>query len=293
MIKYAGAFVFLFPVFFAIAKAATFTIANDCPYTIWPGILAGAGSPDISPTGFRLEAGASYTVTASPAWSGRIWGRTGCDFDGDGNGVCQTGDCAVGLECKGRGAQPPATLFEITLGNDEEEDFYDVSLVDGYNLPMIVMPRSLDGGCNVTGCTTNLNSGCPKELQVVDGDVIACKSACGAFGLDQYCCSGRFASPTLCRPSYYSTIFKSACPTAYSYAFDDATSTFTCKAVDYTITFCPKIDRSRRANGVLNRPTSLASKQDNSAASSAMQLTVSSRLILIAIIISLSRYFDP
>lgn len=88
-------------------------------------------------------------------------------------------------------------------------------------------------------------SGCPKELQVVGGDggggggVVACRSACEAFGLDQYCCSGEFANPTTCRPSFYSSIFKRACPRAYSYAFDDGSSTFTCKAYDYSIIFCP------------------------------------------------------
>lgn len=88
--------------------------------------------------------------------------------------------------------------------------------------------------------------GCPKELQVVGGEnggvqggVIACKSACEAFGLDQYCCSGQFSNPNTCHPSIYSSIFKHACPKAYSYAYDDGTSTFTCKAYDYTIVFCP------------------------------------------------------
>ena len=88
-----------------------------------------------------------------------------------------------------------------------------------------------------------MHAGCPKELQVVgggsEGSVIGCKSACEAFGLDQYCCSGQFANPATCQPSNYSTIFKRACPRAYSYAFDDGKSTFTCKAFDYAIFFCP------------------------------------------------------
>ena len=37
-----------------------------------------------------------------------------------------------------------------------------------------------------------------------------------------------------------SEVFKSACPRSYSYAYDDATSTFTCTAGDYSITFCPR-----------------------------------------------------
>ena len=89
-------------------------------------------------------------------------------------------------------------------------------------------------------------TGCPKELQVIGGEeeggVVACRSACGAFGLDQYCCSGEFANPTTCQPSSYSTIFKSACPRAYSYAFDDGTSTFTCKANEYAVVFCPSVN---------------------------------------------------
>lgn len=103
-------------------------------------------------------------------------------------------------------------------------------------------------------------TGCPKELQVVGanggneggGGVIACKSACEAFGLDQFCCSGEFANPTTCRPSFYSSIFKRACPRAYSYAFDDGTSTFTCKAYDYAIIFCPN------GNGYVILPHSIA-----------------------------------
>lgn len=75
-------------------------------------------------------------------------------------------------------------------------------------------------------------------MECGDG-VVACKSACEAFGLDQYCCSGEFANPSTCKPSFYSSIFKTACPRAYSYAFDDGTSTFTCKAYDYTVVFCP------------------------------------------------------
>lgn len=100
-------------------------------------------------------------------------------------------------------------------------------------------------------------TGCPKELQVVvdegkeeeeekEGGVVACKSACEAFGLDQYCCSGEFANPTTCRPSFYSTIFKRACPRAYSYAFDDGSSTFTCKAHEYSIVFCPNANGYHR-----------------------------------------------
>ncbi|KAH0973543.1 hypothetical protein GBA52_025699 [Prunus armeniaca] len=39
----------------------------------------------------------------------------------------------------------------------------------------------------------------------------------------------------------YSQLFKSACPKSYSYAYDDASSTFTCTGADYTITFCASL----------------------------------------------------
>ncbi|KAK4765389.1 hypothetical protein SAY86_026479 [Trapa natans] len=239
--------------FISPSDSCTFTITNNCPDPIWPGTLAGAGTPPLPTTGFRLDSGQSIRIPSTPGWSGRIWARTGCSFDEFGIGTCQTGDCGGRLECDGNGAAPPASLFEITLGAGDDKDYYDISLVDGYNLPMVAIPQGVYGACNATGCTSDLNTDCPKELQVVGGEqgggeggVVACKSACEAFGLDQYCCSGEFANPTTCQPSFYSTIFKRACPRAYSYAYDDGTSTFTCKAYNYAIVFCP----STNTNGL-------------------------------------------
>ncbi|KAG1364510.1 hypothetical protein COCNU_11G013370 [Cocos nucifera] len=80
-------------------------------------------------------------MAAPPGWSGRMWARTGCEFDAEGAGTCQTGDCGSRMECGGAGALPPATLFEITLGKGKDPDYYDVSLVDGYNLPVAAAPR--------------------------------------------------------------------------------------------------------------------------------------------------------
>ncbi|CAN1170894.1 Pathogenesis-related thaumatin-like protein 3.5 [Linum perenne] len=251
--------------------SCTFTITNNCPHPIWPGTLAGSGTPQLQATGFRLESGRTARIPTVPGWSGRIWARTGCLFDESGVGSCQTGDCGGKLHCSGSGATPPASLFEITFAKGaDDKDFYDVSIVDGYNLPMVASPMGVQGACNATGCAYDLNLGCPKELQVVGrstngidggaGGVIGCKSACEAFGLEQYCCSGQYANPTTCRPSYYSSIFKSACPRAYSYAFDDGTSTFTCKASEYTIVFCPSNNNNTNYNNP--DPTTVASSSD-------------------------------
>lgn len=220
---------------------ATFTFYNKCDYTVWPGILANAGSPSLDSTGFELPTDSSRTFQAPTGWSGRFWGRTGCNFDGSSSASCSTGDCGSGqVECKGAGAAPPATLAEFTLGTGGQ-DFYDVSLVDGYNVPMIVEASGGSGMCASTGCVTDLNLQCPAELRVSDGG--GCKSACEAFGSPQYCCSGAYNSPALCKPSVYSEMFKSACPRSYSYAYDDPTSTFTCAGADYTLTFCPSSQR--------------------------------------------------
>jgi len=143
--------------------------------------------------------------------------------------------------CRGAGASPPATLAEFTLDGAGGKDFYDVSLVDGYNLPMLVQAAAPD--CPDTGCLVDLNERCPDELRADDGR--ACRSACEAFGSPEYCCHGAYGNPNTCHPSQYSQLFKSACPKSYSYAYDDATSTFTCNHTDYTITFCPKSTPSR------------------------------------------------
>lgn len=146
------------------------------------------------------------------------------------------------MECNGAGATPPATLAEFTLGSGSStQDFYDVSLVDGYNLQMIVEVNGGSGNCGTTGCVDDLNRRCPSELKVGGGG--GCRSACEAFGTSEYCCKGAFGSPESCQPTMYSQVFKMACPKSYSYAYDDATSTFTCTAADYVITFCPSLSR--------------------------------------------------
>ncbi|GAB4848460.1 Thaumatin-like protein 1 [Ancistrocladus abbreviatus] len=229
--------------------ATTFTFVNRCEFTVWPGLLSGAGSPSLDSTGFVLTQGSSKSFHAPTGWSGRFWGRTRCNFDESGHGSCATGDCGSGqIECNGAGAAPPATLAEFTLGGGGSasgQDFYDVSLVDGYNLQMIVEASGGSGACASTGCVSDLNLRCPAELKAEDGG--ACKSACEAFGSSEYCCSGAYNSPATCKPTAYSQMFKSACPRSYSYAYDDPTSTFTCSGADYTITFCPSLPSQKSA----------------------------------------------
>ncbi|KAH0876127.1 hypothetical protein HID58_073489, partial [Brassica napus] len=221
-------------------SARVFTIVNSCDQTIWPAITPGE---NFSGGGFKLKPGHSIVFKAPVDWSGRIWGRTGCKFDKTGTGSCETGSCGSNLKCSTSGKQP-ASLAEFTLSS---VDFYDVSLVDGFNLPMTVNPVNGTGNCTVAGCVADLTLRCPAELAVKSkGRVISCRSACDVFDTDEYCCRGVYGNPSTCRPTHYSKIFKKACPTAYSYAYDDPTSIFTCSGSDYVISFCSYRSRWER-----------------------------------------------
>ncbi|KAK3028465.1 hypothetical protein RJ639_040034 [Escallonia herrerae] len=242
--------------FVSEVESTSFKIVNSCRYTVWPGILTGADRTLLSPTGFTLNSGKSRTLSVPRSWSGRLWGRTLCTRDPSGRFSCRTGDCGSGkVECAGSGAIPPATLAEFTLNGDQGLDFYDVSLVDGYNLPMLVVARGgkRGDGCSSTGCLVDLNGACPAELRVASGNGsrrgVACKSACEAFGDPRFCCSEAYNTPDTCSPSAYSLFFKHACPRSYSYAYDDKTSTFTCAGADYIIIFCPSPFTSQKLLG--------------------------------------------
>ncbi|KAG8476202.1 hypothetical protein CXB51_033156 [Gossypium anomalum] len=180
----------------------------------------------------------AITINLPPLWSSRFWGRHGCSLDASGYGRCATGDWGGSSFCNGVSRTPPATLAEVTLS--QQQDFYDVSLVDGYNIAMSITPFKGAGKCSYAGCVCDLNLMCPVALQVRDNkQVVACKSACFAFNSPRYCCTDNFGSPQSCKPTAYSKIFKTACPKAYSYAYDDPTSIATCSRDNYLVTFCP------------------------------------------------------
>ncbi|KAM5571202.1 PR5-like receptor kinase [Rosa sericea] len=222
------------------ALSTTFTIVNKCEYAVWPGILSNPGVPQLATTGFALQKGETRTLVAHASWGGRFWGRTLCTLNSTGKFSCVTGDCGSGkVACSGSGAASPATLAQFTLSS---VDFFDVSLVDGYNLPMLVVPQGGTGpNCNNTSCVVDLNGVCPSELKVTSAagsEVVGCRSACDAFQEPRYCCSGAYATADMCEPSSYSQIFKNACPHASTYAYDSK-DRLICADAEYTITFCP------------------------------------------------------
>jgi hypothetical protein len=223
------------------------TFVNKTRQTIWVAAAPNPSTP-LAATGWVLPAGHSVTIRTPNNLNTRFWGRTGCVFR-HGAGHCQTGDCGGRFQCKGWG-QIPATLAEVNFDAWDGLDFYDVSMVDGSNLPMYInITRSSGGtkdkisknGCVKAGCTKPVR--CPNALDVkAHGAVVGCISACARFGTDQYCCRGKWSSRAACDPAKwpvdYAAVFKRAEPYAYSYVDDDATSVFTCKGVcDYRITF--------------------------------------------------------
>jgi hypothetical protein len=236
------------------ADGRTITFVNNTSQTVWAGSQGNPGFSAPDSGGWAMPPGSTHSVVVPVNWGGRFWGRTYCSFDGSGKGTCETGDCGGVLQCNGAGGVIPATLAEFTLGSvaNNGDDFYDVSYVDGFNIPMTITPvggassseRPGDSyWCGVAGCGTDLNPDCPSVLQVVDasGRIVACQSACGKFGTDAYCCPNGsiYGSAATCKASVYAAYFRSKCSLAYSYAFDDAKSTFSDKDANYQITFGP------------------------------------------------------
>ncbi|KAI6706690.1 hypothetical protein NL676_009652 [Syzygium grande] len=134
-------------------------------------------------------------------------------------------------------------LGEFTLRpNSTSEDFSTSALWMASSTPLCRIGAAAWSGAKTTSLPNNINSVCPSELAVrgSDGSIVACKSACLAFNQPQYCCTGAYGTAETCPPTNYSKIFKNQCPQAYSYAYDDKSSTFTCAGgADYLITFCP------------------------------------------------------
>mmetsp|Transcript_19777 Transcript_19777/g.27612 ORF Transcript_19777/g.27612 Transcript_19777/m.27612 type:complete len:227 (-) Transcript_19777:478-1158(-) len=226
-----------------------------------------------------MPAGYEQKKIVPQNFNGRFWPRTHCEFDKNGQGNCLTGDCGQGLKCLGGGGKPPATLAEFNVDAAAPYaasgvlDWYDVSLVDGYNVPVSIYPvegtfqtdpyaANPQYDCGNAVCTSDINPECPRELQLTPKQAIkmlppnplrdteypgmatiGCHSACDALAEPKYCCTAQYSLPTTCPPTKYSQLFKSACPGAYSYAYDDKSSLFTCRSsVDtpssYTIKFC-------------------------------------------------------
>lgn len=244
------------------------TITNACSMDVWMAFTPNAGSPPLSDGIVKLPATTgshSYTLPAT-GWAGRFWPKTGCDTTGEN---CKTGQAVP--PCPPDGCQPPAdTKVEFFFGPEggTERPYYDVSLVDGYSLPMKITPSGTPSGtCVETSCALSLDA-CPKseilkigDLQVKSGkEVVQCMSPCKKWtwpkplgdgqnegtqpGLDM-CCPNPPVSPMQCRAAdiektKYVALVRQECPTAYSYSFDDKAGSHDCDpGTTFSVTLCP------------------------------------------------------
>ncbi|XP_062101913.1 thaumatin-like protein 1a [Humulus lupulus] len=232
--------------FLSGTHSTTFTVINNCNYNVWPAILSNSGSPPISLTGFALSPSDSEAIPVPPNWSGRLWGRTHCAADINGKFTCLTGDCgSSAVECGGGNLSPPATTVEFTLTDDGTVN-YLISVADGYNLPLMVVPQggtAGPGNCGTVGCVMDSNSEyIPKELRVTSStgtgneSTVAIKSACGGA-----------SGPGNCNPNSNSELFKKWCPQAQASAYDKSSSS-TCQSSDFVFHFCPSGFPATRSN---------------------------------------------
>ncbi|KAK9203680.1 hypothetical protein WN943_013936 [Citrus x changshan-huyou] len=229
-IELEQAHVVIFILWSTSIDATVFEVQNNCSYTVWAAA---------NPSGGReLYQGQSWIVNTDPNFNdiGRIWARINCRFNvSNGTGKCESGDCNGVLYCVSDGA-PPVILAEYSFQGVNNMGFFDVSVVDGFNVPIEF--KGTSSGCNkVIKCRGDINGLCPTELRHPGG----CNHPCSVLKNDQFCCTCSNSTATNCGPTTaYFKIFKDLCPDAYSYALDDATSTFTCPTgTDYKVVFCP------------------------------------------------------
>ncbi|WVQ73790.1 hypothetical protein IAR50_003370 [Cryptococcus sp. DSM 104548] len=269
------------------------TISNKCSSSLYLAVGGQGGNVTKSdgsaqPGGWEQEPG-EYSFIAPNGWNnGRIWARTGCDKSGD-SLTCVIGACGAGtVECDGTEfGKDGATLAEFTLNGYSERDSYDISIVNGYNLPMTITPS--DSSCTTSSCgaETDILTQCDPYLAFPKGNdkIYSCNSACGNRFQFQDLTSGDFVtadpdhSPVCCRqggtgvasedcPNTYIPIYKTMkgmCPNGYVYADDDIYegAVYSCAGTDdlsYTVTFCPSGDGA----GLDPPSLSSASSQDSS-----------------------------
>lgn len=127
---------FLFA-FLSLSSARQVIFQNRCPGTVWISPLNNANSPPIGGIrGMYPNDVIIYNIPDS-GWSGRFWPKTGCNGTGQ---ECQVGQSIP--PCPAAGCQAPAeTKVEFSFPNGSSGSvWYDISLVDGYSLPMEIIP---------------------------------------------------------------------------------------------------------------------------------------------------------
>jgi len=113
------------------------------------------------------------------------------------------------------------TLAEFTFNTFHKIDFFDISLVDAYNIGMRINNRG--NTCREAICGGDILETCPAAQKIMkDGKVISCSK------------KGDRDNPN--NPS--ARHFEKRCGNVYSWSGDNE-ATIGCDAQDYTVTFCP------------------------------------------------------
>lgn len=204
----------------------TFVFTNNGIENLWVAILGNPGYPRLAEGGFVMApAGPPMILQIPEGWEGRIWARVACEFDKNGtcnppyqpccaSGSCLQEDGTFGLHCADSGVAP-TSLIEFSLDNPSPigpYDVYDVSLVDGWSVPLSIQPINgtynpdPDPGviapwCEFTGCDAAPQ--CPNAF-AVNGTTLSCWSPCQAAVnqaerhhlIDRACCVCTQSHPT-------------------------------------------------------------------------------------------------
>jgi len=250
----------------APAGATTFTVKNNCSYTVFPGIFPASV---FSNGGWTLAPGAASTFAVPSGSIGRLWGRTGCNSASPAQ--CATGSCGgTGLQCAGTTGQPNTSLFEWNI-NASGTDWYDVSYVDAVDNPIGVAVTN--ASCvSPSVCSASVITSCPTDLR----SGASCLSPCSRFNTDQFCCRGAFGTPQTCVVANWTAVAQTyvnnihaQCPREYSYAYDENAggALQTCPTgSNFTITFCPggTAPPPPPSNVALGKPTASSSNENAS-----------------------------
>lgn len=215
-------------------EASKLVVRNLCTATVWMEQLNVPDAPKVA----RIAAGRQRTYKipdGRTVEATRWWPKTGCDKNGE--------NCKVGQSigpCPEGGCAPPIdSKFEATwCVGDNCETFFNLSMVDGYTLPVSMRPKAPDNisaACKPAACPSlsTRRGVCPTDEDLstdgafpdlrhqdlrmrnpVSGKVTGCFSPCGkltyakAFGghgfkpqdpeAAYYCCKGVADTPEVC-----------------------------------------------------------------------------------------------
>ena len=94
--------------------------------------------------------------------------------------------------------------------------------------------------CGAIAFAHDLNAACPAALAEYKdgaGATTECRNQCGVAATKNKPLCNACTGSSSCVTNANSLAFKNAAPSAYSFSYDDATSTYTCRGADYQVQF--------------------------------------------------------